>query len=252
MLTCLPVEMDAGALRFRNEMLGITWGDAGEMKKIASVLLLLTQAGAGCSGGATVEERLAKYGEGVQARLAPLFTAQGIDYPPASVTLVGLKAEKKLHLYARSKNGDVKLIKTYPILAASGTAGPKMREGDRQVPEGFYQIESLNPNSRYHLSLRINYPNGEDKKHAEAEKRKKLGGDIMIHGKNASIGCLAMGDPASEELFVLAAKTGLANIEVLLCPVDFRANPGFQPPESAPVWTSELYRRLKMRLAQFK
>jgi Uncharacterized protein conserved in bacteria len=212
----------------------------------------LAIACSGCAKNATVEERVAQYGDIVQARLAPLFVASEIACPPPSITLVGLKEEKKLELYAPAADGSQKLIKTYPILAASGTAGPKLKEGDKQVPEGFYKIESLNPNSRFHLSLRVNYPNAEDKQRAAKEGRAKLGGDIMIHGNSVSIGCLAMGDPAAEELFILAAKTGLANIEVLLCPVDFRARPNFQPPASAPSWTAELYNRLKTKLAEFK
>jgi murein L,D-transpeptidase YafK len=138
-------------------------------------LLLLATAG---GGAATTAERVASYG--------------------ASFTLIGLKAEKRLELWAPDAAGRPRLIKTYPILAASGGAGPKLREGDRQVPEGLYAIESLNPNSRFHLSLRIDYPNAADRRRAQAEARTGLGGDIMIHGSNVSIGCLAMGDPAAE------------------------------------------------------
>lgn len=73
-------------------------------------------------------------------------------------------------------------IKSYPILAASGSIGPKLRESDMQVPEGVYQIESLNPNSQFHLSLRVNYPNEFDREQARIDGRAQLGGDIMIHG----------------------------------------------------------------------
>ena len=222
------------------------------MKKELLMLGVLAVLYAGCGRSVTVEERVTQYGASVQTRLAPIFATNGIAYPPPSITLIGLKAEKKLELYARAADGSQKLIKTYPILAASGTAGPKLKEGDKQVPEGFYRIESLNPNSRFHLSLRVNYPNVEDKQRAAKEGRTNLGGDIMIHGNSVSIGCLAMGDPAAEELFVLAAKTGLSKIDVLLCPADFRAKPNFQPPASAPDWTTELYSRLKTKLAEFK
>ena len=101
-------------------------------------------------------------------------------------------------------------------------ARPEVERGDMQVPEGLYRIESLNPNSLYHLALRVNYPNQFDKSKGKAEKRNDLGCDIMIHGKNCSIGCLAMGDEAVEELFVLAGETGIENITVILSPVDFR------------------------------
>ena len=82
----------------------------------------------------------------------------------------------------------------------SGRLGPKLKEGDRQVPEGLYRVESLNPNSRYHLSLRVNYPNEQDKSYGRLDGRNNLGTDIMIHGKDCSIGCLAMGDPSCDFL----------------------------------------------------
>ncbi len=206
----------------------------------------------GCGRSATVEERLAEYGGAAHARLDPLFKARGIPYPPRKITLIGLKEEKLMEVHVQGANGAFSLLVTYPILAASGTAGPKLKEGDRQVPEGFYKIESLNPNSRFHLSLRVNYPNAEDRQHARDEKRTHLGGDIMIHGNRVSIGCLAMGDRVAEELFVLAAETGLDNIEVVLCPVDFRRQPDFPSPPASPPWTADLYRRLKTKLEFYK
>ena len=70
------------------------------------------------------------------------------------------------------------------------------------------------------VGLQVLYEAGEE--HGRREGRSKLGGDIMIHGGAASIGCLAMGDPATEDLFVLAAETGIKNISVILTPLDFR------------------------------
>ena len=72
----------------------------------------------------------------------------------------------------------------YPIRAASGALGPKLREGDRQVPEGVYDIESLNPNSRFHVALRVGYPNAFDRQMAGREGRTALGGDIMIRASH--------------------------------------------------------------------
>jgi murein L,D-transpeptidase YafK len=155
-----------------------------------------------------------------------------------------------LQVYAASKTGAFHFVRAFPILAASGGAGPKLREGDGQVPEGLYKIELLNPNSSYHLSLRVSYPNAWDREHGRADGRTKLGGDIMIHGKAASVGCLAMGDPAAEDLFVLAAKTGIKNIEVILSPLDFRVRK-FSAPEGSPAWTAELYEQIKAALKKF-
>ncbi len=212
-------------------------------------LLLLATAG---GGAATTAERVASYGASVRSRLAPACEAAGVAYPPTSFTLIGLKAEKRLELWAPDAAGRPRLIKTYPILAASGGAGPKLREGDRQVPEGLYGIESLNPNSRFHLSLRIDYPNAADRRRAQAEARSGLGGDIMIHGSNVSIGCLAMGDPAAEELFVLAALTGPKNIRVILSPVDFRRLDKIDLPASLPAWVPELHAEIKAELARYR
>jgi murein L,D-transpeptidase YafK len=126
-----------------------------------------------------------------------------------------------------------------------------LREGDDQVPEGIYPIESLNPNSTFHLSLRVGYPNSFDRDQAGKDGRTKLGGDIMIHGSFVSAGCLAMGDEAVEDLFVLAADTGLKNLEVIISPVDFRVGKAVPPPTSLPAWSNRLYDGIKAKLVEF-
>lgn len=196
----------------------------------------------------TVEDRLAEFGPAARARLRPYFDAKQVPYPPARLVLVGLKAEKVLQLYAASSNQPPRFLRSYPILAASGMAGPKLREGDQQVPEGIYPVESLNPNSKFHLSLRLGYPNQFDLQQAHAEGRDNPGNDIMIHGGAASVGCLAMGDEAAEDLFVLAADTGLTNITVILSPVDFRAGRVVPSMGKLPSWTDSLYQTIKSKL----
>ena len=151
----------------------------------------------------TVAERLEAHGSDARARMGPGFRAAGVAYPPGAVVLVGLKREREIQVYAGPSRDRVRHVFTVPVRAASGRLGPKLREGDRQVPEGLYPIESLNPNSRFHVSLRIGYPNADDRARARAEGRTQLGGDIMIHGSAVSIGCLAVGDVAAEDLFVL-------------------------------------------------
>ena len=205
-------------------------------------------------GRSTTEDRLQEYGVAARARLTPYFEKAGVDYPPAKIVLVGLKEERQLELYAADVNGDLKFICAYDILAASGHSGPKLREGDFQVPEGVYQIESLNPNSSFHLALRVNYPNDYDRAQAAFEGRDHLGGDIMIHGSNGSVGCLAMGDEVAEELFCLAAEKWPQKIKVLLCPRDLREKRVLReknaPPINAPSWTKEIYHNLKNELAK--
>jgi len=200
------------------------------------------------AGRATVAERLKQYGEPARLRLQPHFAKAGLGYPAKQLVLLGLKAEKELQLYAAGTNGVFRFVRSYPVLAASGVPGPKLREGDAQVPEGIYRIESLNPNSLFHLSLRIGYPNAFDQEQARKEGRTQLGGDIMIHGKAASIGCLAMGDEAAEELFVLTADTGLQNISVILSPVDFRHGRSVPSGANLPVWTEALYSQIRNEL----
>ena len=201
-------------------------------------------------GRKTVQDRLEQYGHTVQERLLPYFEAAKIPYPPKKVIFVGLKHEKILEVWACGQENRFDLIRKYPILAASGRLGPKFREGDRQVPEGIYQIESLNPNSMFHLSLRINYPNEFGRQQAKRENRRNLGGDIMIHGSNVSIGCLAMGDETAEDLFILAAETGIDNISVILSPVDFRKSTFPEVTHTLPEWTDVLYEQIKQELSK--
>ncbi len=204
------------------------------------------------AGKASVESRLQEYGERVDARVAPAFTSRHLPYPPPALVFLAFKDAKRLEVRAPDSNGVFRQVLDYKIRALSGGPGPKLREGDGQVPEGIYEIESLNPNSRYHLALRLNYPNGYDRLKAKEEGRHNLGSDIMIHGSDASIGCLAMGDRTAEDLFVLAARTDPSNIRVIIAPQDFRGGTSFQPPADAPPWTSELYAKLQDELKKYR
>jgi murein L,D-transpeptidase YafK len=197
---------------------------------------------------ATVASRVAEHGPAARSRLAPAFARAGVAYPPRAVTLVGLKREARLEVYAGSRRDAQVFVTSYSILAASGGPGPKLREGDLQVPEGVYGVESLNPNSRFHLALRVSYPNAHDRRRGAADGRRRLGGDIMIHGNAVSIGCLAMGDPVAEELFVLAADTGLAGIAVVLAPHDLRRERAPAGPD-LPSWAPQLYTEIAAALA---
>jgi len=225
---------------------------------VIALALLMRQEFRSAAGGLvqrlatrkTIEDRLREYGDAARSRVKPHFANAQVSYPPKRLVLAGFKEENELQLYATDANGPWRLIRTYPILAASGGQGPKLREGDRQVPEGIYSIESLNPNSQFHLSLRIGYPNEFDREQARREGRIELGGDIMIHGGAGSIGCLAMGDQAVEDLFVLAADTGLRNISAILSPVDFRRGKANSPGVKLPPWTDLLYAEIRAKLRE--
>ncbi len=200
---------------------------------------------------ATVEERVAQYGARVDARLRPLFEARGLAYPPGDVALVAFKDARVLELYARASARQTwTFVHAYPVHGASGGLGPKLQEGDRQVPEGIYAVEYLNPNSRFHLSLKLDFPNAFDRRMGAADGRTELGSGIMIHGGTSSIGCLAMGDDGVEDLFVLTAHVGIERVRVLISPVDFRL--GRQAPATdQPSWTPVLHERLRAALAQY-
>jgi len=197
----------------------------------------------------TVNDVLTNVGDKAKERLLPWFETAKVPYPPQQLALLGFKAEKRLEVWAEQQTTWL-FIRSYPILAASGIAGPKLREGDRQVPEGIYRINFLNPNSRYHLSMQINYPNEFDRRKAALENRTDLGGEIFIHGKAVSIGCLAIGDEAIEELFVLVATIGIDKVTVILAPQQHKQTTDLNAPIRP--WVPELYSDIRQALAQFK
>lgn len=204
------------------------------------------------AGDKRLAERLAEISPAAKRRLAERFTAASAHWPPDDIALVAIKDEKSLELHARAEGKPWKLIHRYSVMAASGTSGPKLRQGDMQVPEGVYGISFLNPDSRFHVSLRVDYPNAFDKKMAAKDGRSNLGGDIMIHGKNVSKGCLAIGDEAAEEVFVLAAQIGLPNVKVVIAPTDFRSRgvPAAEPGQ--PPWLPALYTEVASELSHFE
>jgi hypothetical protein len=204
------------------------------------------------TGQRTVETVLRDLGPAAEVRLVPHFAKAGVPFPPPRLALLGFKAEKRLEVWAGVADGPWRHVRDYPILAASGRPGPKLREGDGQVPEGLYRVERLNPQSKYHLSLRLDYPNAFDRAKAAQEGRTDLGGDIYLHGGAVSIGCLAMGDEAVEELFVLAVRTGLPNIQVILAPADLRAEGSAGGLVREPGWVGELYAEIRAELQPFR
>ncbi|OFY92566.1 MAG: hypothetical protein A3K10_04015, partial [Bacteroidetes bacterium RIFCSPLOWO2_12_FULL_31_6] len=125
------------------------------------------------------------------------------------------KKEAILELWAKSsKDTCFKLFNTYDICASSGDLGPKRKQGDGQVPEGFYEISVFNPYSSYYLSLGINYPNQSDR---IISGKGDLGGDIMIHGNCVTIGCIPITDDKIKEVYTLAVEAhskGQAKIQV--------------------------------------
>jgi murein L,D-transpeptidase YafK len=199
--------------------------------------------GVSVAAARTHEQVLAELRPRCAPRLAADARAGGVAYPPARLVLVGLKQERLLEAWAPARDG-WRRLRAYPVLAASGGPGPKRREGDLQVPEGVYRLTTFNPNSSYHLSIRVDYPNDDDRRAAASEGRADLGGDIYIHGRSVSIGCLAIGDEGIEELYVLLADVGLARTRLVLAP---SAAPVPRPGD--PSWVRSLYSRVRRELA---
>jgi len=202
-------------------------------------------------GKKTTNEIVSLYGARVRDELIPFFKQNNISYPPKELTFLALKNEKRLEIWAKDSNDKNKFIRSYKIRKLSGKTGPKLREGDYQVPEGIYKIIGLNPNSSYHLSMKLNYPNEFDLAHAKIEGRTKPGSNIFIHGKAVSIGCLAMGDKTIEELFILANDVGINNITVVISPLDPRVNILKYNEKKQPKWVKDLYKNIGAEFSKY-
>lgn len=185
--------------------------------------------------------------------LAARFASRGVGYPPQDIALVALKSEARLELWAGAADRWT-FVRSYLIRAASGRLGPKLFEGDHQVPEGVYDVTALNPSSRYHLSLRLGYPNAFDRARASEDGRNRLGGDIMIHGGAESVGCLPLGDSAIEEVFALVERIGTKRVRVVVSPLDLRRIDAARARALAgrqPRWLGDLYATIATALEPF-
>jgi len=113
------------------------------------------------------------------------------------------KEESELEVWKKNQDGQFALLKTYPICRWSGDLGPKVREGDRQAPEGFYTITPglMNPNSNYYLAFNTGYPNAFDRAWGRS------GSELMVHGDCSSRGCYAMTDEQMVEIYALARES---------------------------------------------
>lgn len=169
------------------------------------------------------------------------------------IFLLAFKKERLIEVWVEMEDGERFKKTTYPFTAYSGKLGPKLREGDKQIPEGIYQIEYLNPNSKYHLSMKLNYPNAFDREKAIMENRLEPGSDIFIHGGAESVGCIAIGDEAIEQLYALVSELGKERVTVCIAPLDFRVSDLEKIIiTDMPLWVNELYDSLKVFLKQFK
>jgi murein L,D-transpeptidase YafK len=126
------------------------------------------------------------------------------DMPKESPILVRVfKEEAELEVWKQDASGKFALLKTYPICRWSGELGPKIKQGDRQAPEGFYTITpgQMNPNSQYYLAFNLGYPNAFDRAHG------RTGAHLMVHGDCSSAGCYSMTDEQIQEVYALGRES---------------------------------------------
>lgn len=199
----------------------------------------------------SIEHVIKRYGIPIEPQLKAKFENKGIHYPPKNVALLTFKKEQHIQLWAKDETHSWRKIHTYPLTAYSGRLGPKLKERDLQIPEGIYRLTSFNPFSSMHLSMMINYPNDFDRLQASKEGRRKLGNNIFLHGKAFSVGCLAVGDKAIDELFLLVYRVGLHNTKVIIAPNDLRKGKAETPLFAQPRWLPELYKQLAQELNHY-
>nr|WP_040916456.1 L,D-transpeptidase family protein [Legionella tunisiensis] len=198
-----------------------------------------------------VDNAVRKYGLRTEPELLRLFAKSNVAYPPKDIALLAFKKERKMELWARNGNTAWRHIHTYPLTAFSGRLGPKLKERDRQIPEGIYRLITFNPFSSMHLSMMIDYPNHFDRLQASKDGRRRLGNNIFLHGRSLSVGCLAVGDRAIDQLFLLVRRVGLSHVKLIIAPNDLRVAKPATSNFAQPRWLPELYKQISSALSQF-
>jgi len=148
-----------------------------------------------------------------------LYQEKNLHFPPRQLLLLAFKREALLEVWSSDAAASpFVFVKSFRICSSSGQLGPKRRYGDQQVPEGFYEFDQFNPESRFLLSLHVSYPNSSDR---ILSSRDNPGGDIFVHGNCVTIGCLPITDDGIKELYwlaVLAGQAGQKRIPIWIFP----------------------------------
>jgi murein L,D-transpeptidase YafK len=172
---------------------------AARLRRVAGALLV-----AGVLAGCQADEL--GYGPKAQRPIsADVKRKMGeLDMKSTSPIMIRIfKEENQLEVWKQTKGGRYALLETFEICKWSGELGPKFKEGDRQAPEGFYEITPalMNPNSSYHLAFNLGYPNRYDRAH------NRTGSHLMVHGACSSRGCYAMTDAQVQDIYALARES---------------------------------------------
>ncbi len=159
---------------------------------VASMLAALIALG-GCG------QFTPKYMKPLSAHTRALLAEKGMT-EDSPILIRIFKAESELEVWKAKDDGRFYHFKTYPVCSYSGGLGPKLRQGDRQAPEGFYYVnrDQMNPRSKYHLAFNMGFPNSYDRANG------RTGANLMVHGDCSSSGCYAMTDAVMEEIYILA------------------------------------------------
>lgn len=185
-----------------------------------AVVIAATLALAGC-GGIMPKSSSLRATQSIKQSVVDKMKSMGSS--PGQGTMMRIfKETNELEIWKRTASGTFKYFKTYEICAYSGTYGPKIKEGDRQAPEGFYNISAgmMNPNSSYYLSFDTGFPNKFDRAWG------RTGSDLMVHGDCSSRGCYSMTDEAIAEIYAIVRESfagGNPTVQLQIFP--FRMTP---------------------------
>lgn len=168
--------------------------------------------------------------------------------PEAPIFIRIFKEESELEVWKVKDDGRFHLFRSYPICKWSGKLGPKIRQGDKQAPEGFYKVamNQMNPRSKFYLSFNLGFPNAYDQAHG------RTGQHLMVHGDCSSAGCYAMTDALIEEIYLLmrdAFKGGQKHVKVHAFP--FRMTPQNMARHKNHKWIS-FWKTLKVAYDDFE
>ena len=165
---------------------------------LASAAIVATIALTGCQVDGTLPPSNTKAMAPLSPRILVEMNQKNMDKESPILVRI-FKQESELEIWKQDRDGRFALLKTYPICRWSGELGPKFREGDRQAPEGFYNITpgQMNPNSQFYLSFDLGYPNAYDRAHG------RTGANLMVHGDCSSRGCYSMTDEQVAEIYAL-------------------------------------------------
>jgi murein L,D-transpeptidase YafK len=194
----------------------------------------------------TVAQAVKKYGPQGRTWLQERCRGAKLAYPPKSLTLIGLKEERLLLVYGDDGNGGSKELAAFPLVSYSGKLGPKLREGDLQIPEGIHKITRMKTNGL--LSFELDYPNAVDRRNAAADGRRNLGGDILVHGGSYSTGCLVISNEDMKPLFVAVNDVGIRNTRVIIAPCDLTRRMPNVDMQKQPAWLPTVYASIKHEL----